>query len=203
MGDPESPQSFGYNWILHQDELSFNSTNRPSVQRFILATFYFATGGRRATATWSMCSAVPVIIGQDNVDSFSTPVRCVFEQNINVCAPREQFLACPEPYQGLVSPPHGPKTRWLSKSSECDWFGVSCNEEGKVHQLSLQNNGLTGMLISELNALPDLNHLDWTTITWRGHCPPSTMWIYNTCPCTVTGWRVRLTSKTSGCICVR
>jgi hypothetical protein len=160
LNDPESPQALAYDWILHQDELSFtrSSTNPTNVQRFILASFYFATGGRRTTASWSMCSAVPVTTDQD----FSTPMRCVFEQNISVCAPHEHFLECPEYYQHMESPPRNPKKRWLSKSSECNWYGILCNEDGNVYQILLQDNGLAGVLISELNALEELTiiHLD-------------------------------------------
>jgi hypothetical protein len=157
LDDPESPQALAYNWILHHDELSFtrSSTNPTNVQRFILASFYFATGGRRTTASWSRCSAVPVTTDQD----FSTPIRCVFDQNNSVCAPDEYFLECPEYYKHMASPPGNPQKRWLSKSSECNWFGILCNKDGNVYQILLQDNGLAGVLISELNALEELTHI--------------------------------------------
>lgn len=45
LGDPSSPQTYAYEWILIDLEInSYNSTSR-LLQRFALATIYYATGG--------------------------------------------------------------------------------------------------------------------------------------------------------------
>jgi hypothetical protein len=150
------------------------------VQRFILATLYFATGGRRTTATWKVCSAVPSEL-VDGRNAFST--RCVFDDDRTICAAIDDFRECPEYYErfNLVAPPENPKKRWLSGVSECDWYGVFCNGLGNVEQLALPNNGLQGTLISELGILADFSRLNlggnqltgtlpaWDTLTKMEH----------------------------------
>ena len=160
LTDPETPQGKAYRWIDSIDDLRW-SPNHPSLlQRFSLATFYFSTGGQRTTATWEVCSAVPSNILNEGRNAFST--RCVFDDNRFICAAIEDFLECPEYYEryNLVAPPVNPKKRWLSSASECDWYGVFCNERGNVEQLTLPKNGLEGALVSELEILNDLIHIN-------------------------------------------
>ena len=49
---------------------------------------------------------------------------------------------------------------WLSSKSECDWHGVSCNENGKIESLSLRSNNMKGSLESRLGLLRDIKTLD-------------------------------------------
>jgi hypothetical protein len=55
---------------------------------------------------------------------------------------------------------------WLSTNSECDWFGVDCNEQGKIESLSLPQNNMTGSLESRLGLLRDIKilSLDYNNI---------------------------------------
>jgi len=46
--------------------------------------------------------------------------------------------------------------RFLSSSSECDWFGITCNGNGEITKIDIRENGLTGslpMFIKELVSL--------------------------------------------------
>jgi len=42
---------------------------------------------------------------------------------------------------------------WLSGESECDWFGVTCSNDGIVRGVELISNNLVGVLPHELTAL--------------------------------------------------
>ena len=60
--DPETPYGMAYNWIRNADELRWSAQHPSLVQRFVLATFYFATGGRRTVATWTFAALCPLIL---------------------------------------------------------------------------------------------------------------------------------------------
>ncbi len=47
-------------------------------------------------------------------------------------------------------------TGWLEECDVCDWAGVSCNGAGRVSQLQLSNNNLTGTLPAELADLTEI-----------------------------------------------
>lgn len=49
--------------------------------------------------------------------------------------------------------------RWLGAESECNWYGVTCNQEGVVTHLDLQRNGLEGNLPVELFSLTAMQGL--------------------------------------------
>ena len=49
------------------------------------------------------------------------------------------------------------KSGWLDLSqSECDWFGVTCNDENIVTALALFNNNLSGSIPTEIGLLKSL-----------------------------------------------
>ena len=51
-------------------------------------------------------------------------------------------------------------SRWLSETSECEWFGVLCDDSGRITKLTLKNNNLAGSLPNEVFAsLPWLSGL--------------------------------------------
>jgi hypothetical protein len=50
-------------------------------------------------------------------------------------------------------------TKWMSSSSVCDWFGISCDGDGNLVTLSLPRNQLQGSLDSRLGLLQDLKSL--------------------------------------------
>jgi hypothetical protein len=52
------------------------------------------------------------------------------------------------------------QTNWISNQSECMWYGVDCDEDSKIVQLSLPSNNIRGPLDHRLGALTDLVELD-------------------------------------------
>jgi Leucine-rich repeat (LRR) protein len=50
-------------------------------------------------------------------------------------------------------------TGWGTEASYCEWFGVTCDQNGQVKIIDLSFNGLTGTLPSEIGDLPMLTVL--------------------------------------------
>jgi Leucine-rich repeat (LRR) protein len=48
---------------------------------------------------------------------------------------------------------------WLSDKPVCEWYGVTCNENGYVIELNLADNNLTGEILSEIQSLRFLQRL--------------------------------------------
>lgn len=46
------------------------------------------------------------------------------------------------------------KKNWLTEKSECEWYGVFCDNQDSVYKLSLHENGLSGSIPSEVRKLP-------------------------------------------------
>jgi hypothetical protein len=120
LEDPESPQSMAYEWIINFDKLRWSHNNPSVIQRYVLAVFYFATGGRRVIAPWYVCSAVPSNPTEGR-NVFQT--RCVTENGTTICAGFEEFEECSEYYERFdLKKPEKTKKRWLSWTAECDWY---------------------------------------------------------------------------------
>jgi hypothetical protein len=52
------------------------------------------------------------------------------------------------------------RAHWLSNATECEWYGINCNEDGIITQLDLPSNYLKGTLDSALVLLTDLQRLN-------------------------------------------
>ena len=78
-----------YQWIMEQDDLNLDHNNSKEggklmIQRYILATLYFATGGGRTLSTWKQCSAVPyqpIVTGDDDGDDDETDTTTIVQNN--------------------------------------------------------------------------------------------------------------------------
>ena len=62
-------------------------------------------------------------------------------------------------YNATDGPNWVDKTNWLSNRSFEDWFGVDTDNDGRVTQLSLSGNRLSGLIPSELSGLTSLTEL--------------------------------------------
>lgn len=50
---------------------------------------------------------------------------------------------------------------WMTTADECQWFGIVCDEEGRVANIDLNENGLTGSIPNEIVYLKEtLTYLD-------------------------------------------
>ena len=67
----------------------------------------------------------------------------------------EEKFKCSTPCN--LDPAEG--SQFLHKSHECNWKGITCNEDGKVKEISLYGNGLFGELPSEIASLEDLTYI--------------------------------------------
>jgi len=61
---------------------------------------------------------------------------------------------------------------WLSSTSECTWYGVTCSEDGVVRGVDLKNNNLIGVMPHELAALEFLQLLSLSHNCIFGTIPP-------------------------------
>ncbi|GEM_PF-1581186 len=64
--------------------------------------------------------------------------------------------------------------KWdLSDCQVCDWFGVSCNQQNRVTGITLDENGLTGMIPTEIGSLNFLRVLILDNNLLTGQLPSS------------------------------
>jgi len=121
--DPSTPQAQALNWITNEDTIepvlcpnqigeqrcSMGGSVNPLVQRYIMATFYFAT--QEGFSGWYQCTA-PV--------DFDNP-RDVAAANADCTRTPRKFFDGPDTRVGA------PFTdAWLTPVNECAWGGVAC-----------------------------------------------------------------------------
>ena len=113
--DYGTPQFTAARWIISSDPAGTRSGDDPRlVQRYVLATFYYATNKDN---NWKRC----------------------YEDH-KFCNPGEAFL---------------------SEADECEWSGVTCDDETRmITGLEMQSNSLQGFIPSELGSLNSLLLLD-------------------------------------------
>ncbi|NEU70052.1 hypothetical protein GK091_24450 [Spirosoma agri] len=64
------------------------------------------------------------------------------------------------------------RTNWLVGCDPCQWYGVGCNEQGRVTILNLPDNNLIGTLPASLSALSSLKELNVSGNGLSGEIPP-------------------------------
>ena len=75
-------------------------------------------------------------------------------------------------YHELNGPDWTHSTNWLSDAHVGEWYGVGTDAEGRVIELNLAENGLSGRLPPELAALTSLRELLLNDNRLSGHIPP-------------------------------
>jgi Leucine-rich repeat (LRR) protein len=64
-------------------------------------------------------------------------------------------------YNSTNGPGWTNKTNWLQGDSPCNWFGISCNSNGRVTGVRFTSNNLNGTLPASLGNLSQLKSLDF------------------------------------------
>ena len=65
------------------------------------------------------------------------------------------------------------RTNWLSEEPIGGWYGVVTNDSGRVRELHLGDNGLTGTLPPEVGSLSRLSHVHFWSNALTGPIPPA------------------------------
>lgn len=156
--DPTTPQARALDWLANADAIepvlcpgasgagcTRNGGVHPLVQRYVLATFYFATEGD----AWTTCAAPADVDAPDAVEEANA--RCD-----RVVTP----FGVQNDRVGDTS-----TDAWLGPANECEWGGIACwgadtpNLNLCIDQLDFENDGLAGELPSELSSLDSLRFL--------------------------------------------
>ena len=142
LDDPTSPQARALHWIMNDDGMSLDTDSPEWVQRYIMASFYFATGG----GSWVECNAPTDYNSQLAIDEANT--KCTLSAT---------------PYNIGKKRVYGTKP-WLSPVSVCEWASTACHDDddskkGTISQIEFEENGLQGTLIDELSHLYNLQFL--------------------------------------------
>ncbi|KAL7493875.1 hypothetical protein ACHAWT_007573 [Skeletonema menzelii] len=142
LNDENSPQAQALEWISTKDQLSpplCPSDEPEALQRFIMAAFYFATGGDN----WKECIAP--------TDSSPAAIADA-TKNCSI---------------GATKYPMGDRKygtdAWLTPTPICHWAGLVCHNDderkGTLDQIDFEDNNLSGTLIDEIGLLKNLRFL--------------------------------------------
>ena len=141
LDDPSSPQARALHWIMNDDGMTLDIDSPEWTQRYIMASFYFATGG----GDWDECNAP-----KDNSQS------AIDEANENCTLSATQYNIGKKRVYGTKP--------WLSPVPVCEWASTACHDtsnskKGTISQIEFEDNGLEGILIDELSHLYNLQFL--------------------------------------------
>ena len=144
LDNSDSAQARALDWLVNEDALDPpvcpDDGECKALQRYIMASFYFASGG----GSWDQCNApdeyTPAAIAAANAqcDRVVTPFP--------VNNPRIGDTAT---------------NAWLTPVNECEWGGLACwgttdNRRFCMDQIDFENDGLSGSLIPEMANLDQL-----------------------------------------------
>jgi Leucine rich repeat len=110
-------------------------------------------------------------------------------QALDWIANQDPLVICPTPasterlvqrfllgllYLQLSGPSWNEQSGWMTGTSECDWYGVECDDASDhVIRVSLKRNGLQGRLPPQILAIPQLQTLSLDHNAIGGTLPPS------------------------------
>lgn len=131
----DDPRHLALNWILHQDKLQLRSLDERLSQRYICALLAFSFD----SLAWNFCGnhTLPGNAGEEHAASSCLATdQTGQEKNYSV---------------------------WLSDTYECDWYGVTCENE-TVIGLELNSNSLIGEIP------PEISKLNITLLSLKDNC---------------------------------
>eukprot|EP00957_Ditylum_brightwellii_P103166 7862742-Ditylum_brightwellii.AAC.1 len=127
--DTGTPQNRALEWITQTDPYTSCPQDTNFIQRYIMAVFYFSTGG----GYWRECNS-------------PTNPNDVVEVN-------EKNKQC-----GIRATDNSHSDAWLTPSNECLWGGLACDNMNII-RIQLGDDGLRGSLPTELQHLESLQYL--------------------------------------------
>ena len=155
LDGPTSPQAQALHWIMNDDGMALDIDSPEWVQRYIMASFYFATGG----GDWDQCNAP-----KDNSQA------AIDEANDKCTLSATQYNSGKKHVYGTKA--------WLSPVSVCEWASTACHDDtdnskkDTISQIEFESNGLEGTLIDELAHLYNLQFLLLEKGKLTGTIPP-------------------------------
>jgi len=148
---PNTPQNMALKWIIEDDTYCVCPQDPKFVQRYILALFYFSTGG----GTWNECNAP---------SNYSDPTEIALANANCTILGDGPDVTNSLTFQGTDA--------WLTPSYECYWGGLACRESTLcLDRIEFENDGLSGTLPFELQNLTDLHYLIVEEGTTSGTIP--------------------------------
>jgi hypothetical protein len=146
--DETSPQYKAAEWLISLDSLKLNATSPNLAHRYALATLYTATGGSLISAEgWKACGAVPP--ESTSINTTASGVQCIVRDGKVICANQESFENCTYT-DGLEVVVEG--KRFMSASTECEWYGVECNDQDSVIKINVGTQ-IEVELCSQINVI--------------------------------------------------
>jgi hypothetical protein len=110
LTSPSSPYAKALEWMIHQDPMQLVPVDSNFFQRYIVVYLYYAT---TVKGLWRSCNPA---VGQE----------------VDFCY-RSTF-SCGEVYDKT------PSTRWLSAVHECQFSGITCNDDMQVQAIHLSKS---------------------------------------------------------------
>eukprot|EP00985_Skeletonema_marinoi_P015703 scaffold8179_cov126-Skeletonema_marinoi.AAC.4 len=156
LNNENSPQAQALDWISNKDQMNpplCPSDEPEALQRYIMAAFYFATGG----GSWKECIAPT-----------DTSPAAIAAANQNCSIEATKYPIGDRKYG---------TDAWLTPKPICDWAGLVCHiddeRKGTLDQIDFEGNNLSGSLIDEIGLLKNLRFLILEQGTIEGEIPES------------------------------
>jgi hypothetical protein len=115
--DTTNPFYMAFHWITNIDPLQLTPDIAPNfLQRFVVAYLYYVTSKERE---WEYCAPPPSsnITDIDNVEiTCRTPFNCLRTTD---CSYKKDQIP------------------WLSNYAECDWAGITCDDNGNILEIEI------------------------------------------------------------------
>mmetsp|Transcript_3698 Transcript_3698/g.5398 ORF Transcript_3698/g.5398 Transcript_3698/m.5398 type:complete len:638 (-) Transcript_3698:1220-3133(-) len=139
LEDTTSPQNKAYNWILNNDA-------------YLSLLYPFKTAADNTTST-------PTEENEKALTQRYILTLLFFETNEfntwDVCAD----LNTNDDVDECENVEEDDTRRFLSQTSECDWYGITCDVDGSIVSIDLSDNGLRNTIPPEIGQLSSLQHL--------------------------------------------
>lgn len=175
--DPQSPQFRAYQWILNDDPLQLLASDMPQMlQRYTLATLYYATDGENS---WNSCGPPSGNTPCSNImqrylsggpECMWLGVTCSGAREIEIINIRDNGLA------GAIPPEIGELSRLstlsLSENSLNGTIPSKLTFLNRLNFLLLNGNDYTGQIPTVLGELPSVLYLHLGNNRWSSTIPP-------------------------------